>query len=160
MKIRKTKKEDINRIMEIYARARAYMAANGNPTQWGTTRPTKERVMQDIQEEKSYVCEKGHEIVAVFYFSVEEDPTYDVIADGQWLEDEPYGVIHRIAVSGQEKGVGSYCVQWAWQQHPNLRIDTHENNVPMQAMLKKNGFEYCGKIYIADGSERLAYQKK
>lgn len=29
----------------------------------------------------------------------------------------------------------------------------------MQNMLKKNGFTYCGRIYVEDGGERLAFQK-
>jgi hypothetical protein len=26
-------------------------------------------------------------------------------------------------------------------------------------MLEKNGFSYCGVIYLADGAERVAYEK-
>jgi hypothetical protein len=29
----------------------------------------------------------------------------------------------------------------------------------MQHILQSYGFTYCGIIYLADGSERLAYQK-
>ena len=29
----------------------------------------------------------------------------------------------------------------------------------MTECLIRNGFEYCGKIYVEDGSERNAYQK-
>ena len=35
MIIRKTTMEDLDEVMEIYAGARAFMAQNGNPTQWG-----------------------------------------------------------------------------------------------------------------------------
>ena len=47
----------------------------------------------------------------------------------------------------------------AFSQCGNLKIDTHENNVVMQNLLKKNGFTYCGRIYVDDGGERLAFQK-
>jgi hypothetical protein len=30
-----------------------------------------------------------------------KDPTYAVIENGNWLNDEPYGVIHRIASNGR-----------------------------------------------------------
>ena len=30
----------------------------------------------------------------------------------------------------------------------------------MQHLLDKNGFTYCGIIYLDDGTERLAYQKQ
>ena len=35
MKIRKSVMQDLGRIMEIYASARAFMAEHGNPNQWG-----------------------------------------------------------------------------------------------------------------------------
>ena len=41
----------------------------------------------------------------------------------------------------------------------NLRIDTHEKNIPMQGCLAKNGFARCGIIYLEDGDPRIAYQK-
>ena len=78
---------------------------------------------------------------------------------GQWLNDKPYGVIHRIASDGKTKGIGSFCVNWVVSQCGNVRIDTHRDNVVMQNMLKKNGFQYCGIIHIENGEERLAYQR-
>jgi L-amino acid N-acyltransferase YncA len=35
MKIRKTTEKDIERVMDIYAYARKFMAEHGNPNQWG-----------------------------------------------------------------------------------------------------------------------------
>jgi hypothetical protein len=29
----------------------------------------------------------------------------------------------------------------------------------MQHLLDKNGFKYCGVVYLENGSERIAYQK-
>lgn len=159
MTIRKTRMDDLARVQEIYAGAREYMAKSGNPTQWGAHKPPVDQVIRDINAGKSYVCEKDGEIIAVFYFAVEEDETYQVIYDGAWLNDAPYGVLHRVAVSSQEKGIGSFCVKWAFAQCKNLRIDTHENNIAMRKMLEKNGFTYCGKITIQDGTERIAFQK-
>ena len=37
MKIRHSTEQDVKRIMEIYSFARRYMAAHGNPNQWGPT---------------------------------------------------------------------------------------------------------------------------
>lgn len=71
----------------------------------------------------------------------------------------PYGVVHRIASSGKRKGSASFCLNWALEQCGCLRIDTHHDNIVMQNLLKKNGFQYCGIIYLEDGSPRLAYQK-
>jgi len=30
----------------------------------------------------------------------------------------------------------------------SIKIDTHEDNEPMKGFLKKNGFEFCGVIYL------------
>lgn len=160
MKIRKTTMEDLDVVMEIYARARAFMAEHGNPDQWGKTNPPKEVIEKNILDQKSYVCLDRGEIAAVFYFAVEEDPAYAKIYGGRWPNDRVYGVVHRIASAGSVKGAGSFCLNWAYDQCKNLRIDTHRDNFVMQNLLRKNGFQYCGIIYIKDGSERLAYQKE
>ena len=41
----------------------------------------------------------------------------------------------------------------------DLRMDTYEDNQPMQHFLEKKGFEKCGIVYADDGTERLAYHK-
>ena len=49
MKIRKSKPQDIDRIMEIYDFARDFMVNHGNPNQWGPTNwPPKELILKDI----------------------------------------------------------------------------------------------------------------
>ena len=37
--------------------------------------------------------------------------------------------------------------------------DTHRDNTIMQHLITKHGFTYCGIILLANGDERLAYQK-
>jgi len=95
----------------------------------------------------------------VFYFKVEEDPTYAKIYEGEWLNDKPYGVVHRIASNGMQKGVASYCLQWCLEQCHNIRVDTHRDNLVMQEILRRNGYQRCGIIYVANGTERIAFQK-
>lgn len=160
MEIRKTTLSELDQVMSIYERARGFMAEHGNPTQWGTTEPKREKVEQDIIDGKSYVCVENDQIAAVFYFAPGPDSTYLKIYEGQWLNEKNYSVVHRIASAGTVKGAGSFCLDWAFEQCKNLRIDTHRNNLVMQNLLKKNGFSYCGIIYLADGAERFAYQKE
>lgn len=159
MKIRQSRIDDVNDICDIYDQARVFMRENGNPNQWGTGYPTRELVKQDIVRGNSYVCVEKNQIVGTFYFANEKDATYMEIYDGKWLNDKEYGVIHRIAAVGTTKGVASFCFEWCFDQCDNLKIDTHKDNVVMQKVLEKNGFIYCGKIYLANGSERIAYQK-
>jgi len=160
MEIRKTKMSELDDVMEIYAYARRFMAEHGNPNQWGSTKPPREQIIKDIENGKSYVCVEGETLAAVFFFDIAPDPTYTIIYDGEWPNDKEYGVVHRIASAGKIKGAGSFCIEWAFEQCGNLRIDTHEDNKVMQNMLKKHGFKYCGIIHLVDGAERLAFQKE
>lgn len=159
MEIRKTKPEELEALLDLYAHARTFMAEHGNPRQWGDTYPEKCLVEADIESGNSYVCEENGHIAATFYFSQEPDPCYNRIDDGQWLNGKPYGVVHRIASDGKTKGAASFCLAWAFEQSGNLKIDTHRDNYVMQNLLKKNGFRYCGMVYMKDGTERMAYQK-
>lgn len=156
--IQKADISQLPRILEIYEKARAFMAESGNPDQWGNGYPPEEMIRQDIRDGKSYVNLEGDHIRAVFYFAVEADPTYGYI-EGSWLNDAPYGVIHRIAVDGSGRGVAAECFAFVAQHCENIRIDTHEKNIPMQRCLTKNGFTRCGTIYLEDGDPRIAYQK-
>ena len=164
MKIRKSTEQDISRIMEIYAYARKFMAENGNPNQWGPTNwPPEQLIRSDIESGNSYVCTNDSgKVIGTFYFVQGKDiePTYTEITDGAWLSDTPYGVVHRIAADGSEKGIGSFCVSWAYTQCGHLRIDTNGDNIVMQNKLKKLGFIHCGTIHvIEDNYPRLAFEK-
>lgn len=159
MEIRKTRIDELDKVMAIYAHARKFMAEHDNPTQWGANHPPRKLVEQDILAGKSYVCVEGDVLAAVFYFAQEEDPTYAKIYEGQWLNEEDYAVVHRIASSSAVKGAGSFCMNWACAQARNVKIDTHTDNYVMQNMLKKNGFVQCGTIYLENGESRLAFQR-
>lgn len=150
---------DLPRILPIYQEARQFMRESGNPNQWGSDRPTESTLKEDIAKGQLFLCTDKEETVCVFAYIPGTDPTYLVIDNGAWLNDAPYGVIHRIAVATRGKGVATYCFQWALAQCPNLRIDTHSDNIPMQAALRKNGFAQCGIIYLSNGDPRIAFHK-
>lgn len=162
MKIRLAQPQDFETIMTIYAHARQEMIKAGNPKQWAANNwPPADLIQSDIRRDKSYVCET-EEIVAVFYYDYGQDidPTYRQIEDGNWLDDSPYGVVHRLASNGKNKGAGQFCIQWALQQSQHLRIDTHPDNLPMQRLFQKLDFHQCGIIYVQEDKDpRLAYEK-
>jgi hypothetical protein len=160
MQIRRGTAGDLPAILNIYADARKFMRESGNPTQWKESYPTPEQIEQDVLPEgHGYICEDGGDVAAVFYYQVGNDPTYDNI-EGEWQNDEPYGVVHRIAVKRGTHGVGAFCLNWAFRQCGNLKIDTHTDNAPMRRLLGKLGFIYCGTVWVHDGTEtRMAFQK-
>lgn len=139
------------------------MEKTGNPYQWGPTNwPPEALIQEDIRREKSFVCEEDGRVVGVFFFEHGEniEPTYANIEDGAWTGDDDYGVVHRIAGDGSVKGIGTFCLNWAYEQCGHLRIDTHGDNVVMQNLLVKLGFTRCGTIYVVeDNYPRFAYEK-
>ncbi len=157
--IRKSVRADLKEILGIYSKAREFMAKSGNPNQWKDSKPDPALVERDIEDGLSYVCIFDNEIVGVMAFIPGEDPTYKIIVGGQWLDDEEYCVVHRIASSGKVRGVGTALLEWAYERCSNVRIDTHRDNKVMQKLLSKLGYSYCGIIFLADGDERMAYQK-
>ena len=163
MIIRHSTEQDLPRMLELYAHARAFMAANGNPNQWGPTCwPPEALLRADIAAGHSYACVHENRVAATFFFNHGRDiePTYAHITDGAWLSDEPYGVVHRIASDGSVRGAGAFCINWAFEQCGHLRIDTHGDNRVMQRLLEKLGFTHCGTIYVEeDNYPRLASEK-
>lgn len=158
MEVRAATAKDLDRILEIYAFARTFMASTGNPTQWGKTNPTKVTLDKDIENGNLYVMENSSGIHGVFAFIIGDDPTYDLIEQGSWLSDNTYGTIHRIAGDGQVRGLLCRCVEFCLTKINNIRIDTHHDNKVMQHLITKNGFKECGLIYANDGTPRIAYQ--
>ena len=161
IEIRKTRPTEVQVLMDIFEQAKRIMRKNGNMLQWSGNYPSPEMITADIKKGNSYVCsDNGGEIVGTFAFIRGNDPTYTHIYEGEWLENTlPYGVIHRLASTENSRGVADACLQWCYKQIPNLRVDTHRHNRILQHILKKHGFQYCGIIFLANGDERLAFQK-
>ncbi|MFA5340929.1 MAG: GNAT family N-acetyltransferase [Clostridia bacterium] len=164
--IERTKPEDLKCVMEIFSQAKAALKRM-NVDQWQNGYPSDEAIISDIQNNISYVVKKDCEVVATAAIFVGNEPTYDRIFDGVWITDnDTYCVIHRIAVKENYKGqsissdIVSFAGKMAADYNANsIRVDTHRDNMPMQKMLLKNGFIYCGIIYLNDGKERFAYEK-
>ena len=183
--IRKAKYDDIPELMEVFRAARGIMRASGNINQWNDSYPSEEIVREDISKGVCYVLDDGNpaslpchpellhchpersegsfqtpgDILATMAFIPGPDPTYARIYDGEWLDDSPYHVIHRIAVREPGHNAASRLLEWAFTQTDCIRIDTHKDNVIMHHILRKHGFTHCGVIYLANGDPREAYQK-
>lgn len=159
MTIRSAAAADLTAILEIFDTARAFMRANGNLSQWPVGYPSREIILRDIADGTCYVCEQDGEIQGTFFYAEGDDPTYGYIYDGAWPDSEPYAVIHRVASAGRVPGVAVQIFRWAAARGMNLRMDTHDDNLPMQHVLEKNGFVRCGYILTDDGTPRIAYQR-
>lgn len=158
MQIRHTTIADIPALERIFEAARTYMRSSGNPSQWGSSRPSMDKVREDISLNNSYVClDKNNSVVATFAFILGIDPTYLDI-NGKWIREAPYGTIHRMASDGSVHGVADAIFSWCKQHLVDIRIDTHKQNATMLHVIQKAGFTHCGVIIVDDGTPREAFQ--
>jgi len=152
--------DDLPVILNLRDQAREIMRSYGNIFQWPDGYPRDELFKKDIESGFSHVmADDSGTIVGTFALIPGPDVTYHVIYDGQWLDDEPYYVIHRIASTPDSHGVLDAILDYCEALHPNIRIDTHEANIIMRKGLEKRGYRYCGIIHLLNGDERLAFQK-
>ena len=159
MTIRRATPDDLPAIMALLEMGRQTMRNNGNTFQWNGY-PTENQILADIADGNSYLICHGDKPVATFAMIIGEEPTYKTIYDGQWLDDEPYHVIHRIASTPQSHGILDTVLDFSESIAKNIRIDTHEANIIMRKGLEKHGYQYCGIIHLLNGDERMAFQKK
>ena len=108
MEIRRAVSGDLPVLNELFSRAKAFMAAKGNPDQWEDGYPHC-MLEGDIHKEQLYVCEEDDHIYAAFVMATGDDPTYQVILGG-WLNYRPYWAVHRVASRGEEKGAAARCL--------------------------------------------------
>ncbi len=178
--VRKTSLIDLAEVMQLFAQARETMATLGID-QWQNGYPFEEDIRRDIEAGESYVVVLDGHIAGTFMLMERPEASYENI-EGAWRNDpeQPYAAIHRITVApafrashrtGTHKmSLTAEIMSFAKQKTladgftGGIRIDTHEGNIPMRKMLEKQGFEYCGVIYLKcpgqaeDGHARVAYQ--
>ena len=181
MSFRKSTFDDIDRILEIIEKAKAELKKMGLD-QWQKGYPNREVIESDVKKGISYVLEEIAEnnenseekvsgkIVGTIVLSPEREEPYSKI-EGKWItDDDDYVVVHRLAVDSDVKNKGlatkilefseGVCIE---NKILSLKADTHENNEPMKRLLAKNGFSFCGLIYLDRepdlGAKRIAYEK-
>ena len=158
--IRKSTMADLPTILGLRDQAREIMRSYGNVYQWPDGYPRDDMFLKDIELGGSHVMldDEGR-VVGTFALLPSPEVTYNVIYEGQWLDDAPYHVIHRIASTPESHGVLDALLDYCEAQVGNIRIDTHEANVIMRKGLERHGYTYCGIIHLLNGDERLAFQK-
>ena len=157
--VRPAQLSDVDAIMSMCDHSRSIMRSNGNTTQWVNGYPSRQQIILDIEQQHGFLVVDSAVPVGYFAFIVGADPTYAVIEEGCWLDDDtPYGTIHRMACAPGSNGVAHCGIDWCKRQAVSLRADTHADNHIVQHILESEGFTYCGIIHIADGTPRRAYQ--
>ncbi len=138
--------------------------------------PSARRLEKSIRAQDCHVvCDNEGSIVAVFNVSLGGDSWYDQIYEGRWLSssasDKPdYAVVRWLTVRRDvcRGGVGSYALSEAERiaresGKTSMRADIYEGNIPMQRVLLKQGYSFCGRIvaqtYFEGPRKRLAFEK-
>ncbi|MBS5968355.1 MAG: GNAT family N-acetyltransferase [Clostridium perfringens] len=165
MEFRQAKISDLDQIVEIIELSKKYLKET-KVDQWQDGYPAKEDLRRDIESRNSYVLTNKDEIVATTVISLDGESTYNSIFNGEWITNEDYIVMHRVAVHDKYKGKGIFkeLIKEAESLALNkgissIKIDTHRDNISMQRAVVKNDFKKCGIIYLEDGSERIAFEK-
>ena len=169
MDIRPSTIADLGALLSLFAEARATIATLGID-QWQNGYPDRAVIEQDIRLGRSFTVTDGGALCGTFVIVEDGEPTYDCIFEGHWPtgdDSRDYIAVHRVAVSVSRRGRGisTAIMDFARARAAELgrssvRIDTHRGNVVMQNMLKKHGFLPVGVIYLADGAERIAFERQ
>ena len=180
MNFRKSTFDDVDRILEIIEKAKIELKKLGLD-QWQNGYPNREVIENDIKLGISYILEEISEkndksenqiskkIVGTIVLSPKKEEPYSKI-EGKWITNDNYIVIHRLAVDSEikNKGIATKILEFSEKECIknkilSIKTDTHENNEPMKKFLEKNGFSYCGVIYLDRepdvGEKRIAYEK-
>ena len=166
LRFRKGGADDLERIMELVADAQNWFREQGID-QWQDGYPTQDIILSDISYSNNYIVELNGVVSATFVASFDGEPTYNEIRGKGWLNENPYAVVHRIAVADacRRKGIAKEILHYteelcAERGVRDIRIDTHRDNMAMRSLLKKMGYTHCGRITLTSGAFREAYHKE
>ncbi len=163
LNMRKATPEDADRIWQIIQQAQERMRLRGSE-QWQDGYPNPPVIERDIEHGYGYVLCNDTGVIAYGSVIFDGEPAYDEL-DGQWLTDQPFVVVHRLAVADEmlQQGIATLFMQRVEELSRergvySFRVDTNFDNLSMQRVLAKLGFVYCGEVVYRQGYRR-AYEK-
>lgn len=155
--------EEIQTALDIIDEAKQHLKDQGID-QWQNGYPDYECIKNDALNEKGFFIKQNNKILGYLCIDFDGEPAYENLT-GDWNTGEKYVVVHRMAITKDARGknlssqVFNLVEQMSIQKGVyNFRVDTDEDNLKMQHILKKNGFEYRGTIWF-DNSLKIAFDK-
>lgn len=163
--VRPAQAEELAAVAQILSEARAVMEERGI-LQWTREYPSSADLRADLERGRLYVAVKDGCPIAAAQILCEGDPSYREI-DGAWRGQGAHIAMHRVTVSSQMPRCGAATALILYAEEcgrahgaTSLRMDTHPDNLPMQALLEKCGFFPCGRVKEpVTGKWHLAYEK-
>lgn len=163
MILRKAEENELDQIWEIIQYAIEKRKEEGSK-QWQDGYPNPDSIQQDFERGYAYVIELDGEILLYAAIIFDVEPAYEELKDG-WLNNEPYLVVHRVAVSpnGKGKSLGTELFKLLENLakengYYNVKVDTNFDNISMLRILEKLEYKYCGEVFFR-GASRKAFQK-
>jgi len=143
------KKQDINAIMVCY-KATIERMHELNIFQWDNEYPSRDLILNDIENGEFYVFKEGEEILGCVCLNQDEHPTY---AHVNWTFNGPVLVVHRLAINpkSQGKGVAKSMMKFAEElcliNHYNgIRLDTFIENPLAINLYLKIGYNQLSQV--------------
>ena len=160
---RKAATADVEQIWQIILQAKERMRLRGT-LQWQDGYPAIENIINDIEKEYGYVLCDDDNVIAYAAVVFDGERAYNSIV-GNWLSDQPYVVVHRLAVADEmtQRGIATLFMEKIEELSRrnnvfSFRVDTNFDNQQMLKILEKSGFTYCGEVFYNHGA-RMAYEK-
>ena len=132
--------------------------------QWQDGYPNYDSIKSDFEKNQAFVLCNTEKIIAYAAIIFDIEPAYTAI-EGQWLTNQEYVVIHRVAVSKdmKRKGIAKKLfelIEPLALSHKvfSIKVDTNFDNIPMLKILKALDYQYCGEVFFR-GSARMAFEK-
>ncbi len=162
--IRLERADTLDTAMRIIDGAKEHLKEQGID-QWQNGYPDEACIRKDMEEGKGFFLKEGDCVLGYLCIDLDGEPAYDDMR-GTWHTEEPYVVVHRLALTKEARGKGlsdtAFTLAAAYEKERGIRsfrVDTDADNEKMKHILDKNGFTYCGTIWF-DHSEKIAYDKR
>lgn len=95
---------EVELAMDIINQAKAHLRAQGID-QWQTGYPGRDCLERDVRTGKGYFLEEDGIPLGYLCVDFDGEPAYDHL-NGTWAREEPYVVVHRLALSDAARGPG------------------------------------------------------
>ncbi|RKS92490.1 L-amino acid N-acyltransferase YncA [Flavobacterium limicola] len=154
---------EIDSIWEILQQAIQRRKKDGS-TQWQDGYPNPEVIQKDIEKGEGFVLADGETIIGYSAVLINDEPAYATI-EGNWLTNDDFVVMHRVAISEKYLGKGlaklmlKNIEDFALSNNIfSVKADTNFDNPAMMKIFETLGYIYCGEVFFR-GSPRKAYEK-
>ena len=163
LQFRKATLQEIPQIWEILQKAIQRRKEDGS-NQWQDGYPNPEVIKADIEKEAGFALIEGENLVGYCAVLINDEPAYAGI-EGNWLTNEDFVIVHRIAIAQDYLGKGlakemmKFVEEFAIKNSIySVKADTNFDNLAMMKSFEKAGYVYCGEVFFR-GSARRAYEK-